>query len=158
MNNIKLLALDQSTRCTGWCLMQDKQYKSSGVLFVENLDDTIERMKLMYEEIKKIIKEVKPDVVMIEDVQYQQNIQALKTLSQLQGIIMAYLYDLNIPFYIIPSTGWKSYCKIKGKKREEQKKNTQKYVKNTYGLDVSEDEADSIGIATYSITIIEDDK
>lgn len=155
---MKLLALDQSTRLTGWCLMQNKKYDSSGVLSVSELDNTIERMKLMYDEITKLIKRVKPDIILIEDTQYQQNASAFRTLAQLQGIIMAYLFETEIPFYIIPSTGWKSYCKIKGRKRVEQKKNTQLFVKNTYKKDVSEDEADAIGIATYGVTIIKDGK
>jgi crossover junction endodeoxyribonuclease RuvC len=151
---IKILALDQSTRLTGWCLMINKKYNSSGVLSVINTDDTIERMKLMYDEIVKLINRVKPDVILIEDTQFQNNYSSFRTLSQLQGIIMAYLFENDLPFYIIPATAWKSCCQIKGKARNEQKKNTQKYVKNTYGLDVSEDEADSIGIATYGINNI----
>jgi crossover junction endodeoxyribonuclease RuvC len=154
VNNIKLLSLDQSTRLTGWCLMVDKKYNSSGVLSVNNTDDTIERMKLMYDQITDLINRVKPDVVLIEDTQFQNNFSSFRTLSQLQGIIMAYLFEKDLPFYIIPATAWKSYCKIKGKSRSEQKKNTQKYVRDTYGLDVSEDEADSIGIAVYGINNI----
>lgn len=149
--NIKLLGLDQSTRLTGWCLMIDKKYNSSGVLSVVNTDDTIERMKLMYDEIVELVNRVKPDVILIEDTQFQQNYSSFRTLSQLQGIIMAYLFEKDLTFYIIPATAWKSCCHIKGKARIEQKKNTQIYVKNTYGLDVTEDEADSIGIATYGI-------
>ena len=148
---MKVLALDQSTKLTGWCLTENKKYKSSGVLAVKDLPDTLERMKLMYDEIKQLIKRVKPDCVLIEDTQFQRNYSSFRTLSQLQGIIFAYLFDLDLPFYIIPATAWKSSCQIKGKRREEQKKNTQKYVKDTYGIDVTEDEADAIGMATYGI-------
>lgn len=149
MKNIKLLTLDQSTTFTGWCLMENKKYDSSGVLSVNKDEDTIERLKLMYEEIVNLINRVKPDIVLIEDVQFQRNYSTYRTLSQLQGVIMAYLFEKDLPFYIIPSTAWKSCCGIKGKARKEQKKNTQIFVKNTYGLDVSEDEADAIGLATY---------
>lgn len=155
---MKLLALDQSTTFTGWCLMKDKKYNSSGVLSVNKDEDAIERLKLMYDKIVKLINRVKPDIVFIEDVQFQRNYSTYRTLSQLQGVIMAYLFEKDLPFYIVPSTAWKSHCGIKGEARKEQKKNTQIFVKNTYGLDVSEDEADSIGIAHYSVTIVKGGK
>jgi Holliday junction resolvasome RuvABC endonuclease subunit len=145
----KVLSLDQSTRITGWCLMSNGIYNSSGIIEVKDLDDTIERISLMNTDIIKLIDGVKPDIVLFEDTQYQQNASAFRTLSQLQGVIMAYLFKLGLPFYIIPSTAWKSYCGIKGKRRIEQKKNTQIFVKEKYGLGVSEDESDAIGIATY---------
>lgn len=154
----KILSLDQSTKLTGWCLMKNNKYDSSGVLPVDDKEETIERMQLMYKEIVQLIKRVKPDMVLFEDTQFQRNYASFRTLSQLQGIIMAYLFELDLPFYIVPSTAWKSCCHIKGKKREEQKMNTQKYIKETYGLDVSEDEADAIGIATYGIINIKDGK
>lgn len=131
--------------------MENKKYDSSGVLSVNKDEDTIERLKLMHKEIVNLINRVKPDIVLIEDVQFQRNYSTYRTLSQLQGVIMAYLFEKDLPFYIIPSTAWKSYCGIKGKVRKEQKKNTQIFVKNTYNLDVSEDEADAIGMATYGI-------
>lgn len=154
VRKIKILSIDQSTKRSGWCLTNNNKYHSSGVLSVEDLADTIERMKLMYDEIKQLIKRVKPNCVLIEDVQFQRNYSTFRTLSQLQGLIMAYLFDLDLPFYIIPSTAWKSCCHIKGANRQEQKKNTQKYVKDTYKLDVSEDEADAICISTYGIVNI----
>ncbi|SHO53690.1 crossover junction endodeoxyribonuclease RuvC [Anaerocolumna xylanovorans DSM 12503] len=135
--------------------MDNRIYDSSGVLSVEDLHDTSERMKLMYNEIKELINRVKPDIVLIEDTQYHQNPAAFRTLSQLQGLIMAYLFEFYLPFYIVPATAWKSCCGIKGAHRTEQKKNTQIYVKNTFGISVSEDEADSIGIAVYGNQHIE---
>lgn len=150
MDKVKILALDQSSKITGWCVMSGSEYDSSGIIKVNEDLNTIDRLLLMDKEIIDLIDRVKPNIVLIEDTQYQQNASAFRTLSQLQGIIMAYLFKLNLPFYIIPATAWKSYCGIKGKKRIEQKKNTQLFVKNRYGLDVSEDESDAIGICVYS--------
>ena len=72
---------------------------------------------------------------------------------------MAYLFNHDIPFTIIESTAWKSFIGIKSKHREEQKKDTQKFVSDKYGINVTDDEADSIGIAEWSIkNIIGKDK
>jgi hypothetical protein len=47
-------------------------------------------------------------------------------------------------FFTIPPSVWRSTCEIKGRKREEQKKNAQLFVKNKFNIDVDEDIADAI--------------
>lgn len=104
----------------------------------------------MYFKIVELIKNNNPDFIVFEDVQFQNNQLTYKNLANLQGAIMAYLFELNLGFQIIEPSAWRSFCSIKGKKREEQKKNTQEFVKDKFGLDVSEDVADAIGIGTWA--------
>lgn len=160
MDKIKLLlALDQSTKKTGFCIVKNGVYHNSGVLTVCEEKQAFERMKTMNEKISKLISEVKPDYVVFEQIQFQKNYSTYRQLAQLQGIIMAYLFNHDIPFTIIESTAWKSFIGIKSKHREEQKKDTQKFVSDKYGINVTDDEADSIGIAEWSIkNIIGKDK
>lgn len=105
----------------------------------------------MTDGIKSLIQRTKPDYIVFENVQFQNNYGTFQQLSQLQGVIMAYLFETDIGFTIIEPSAWKSCCGIKGRKREEQKKNTQLYVKEKYSYDVSEDEADAVGIGTWAI-------
>lgn len=118
----------------------------------------IERMKEMNDYIIALIDNVNPDYIVFENVQFQNNYGTFQQLSQLQGVIMAYLFKINIGFTIIEPTAWKSCCKIKGRKREEQKANTIIYVKEKYGIDVTEDEADSIGIGVWAINNLKTSK
>lgn len=148
--NKKILALDQASKISGFCVMKNKKYYESGLLYANDKDDTIARLENMFNQIVKLINRVKPDYVVFEGIQFQKNYQTYKTLAQLQGLIMAYLFLNDYGFTIIESTAWKSCCGIKGRNRDEQKKNTQKYVENTYDLQVSEDEADAIGIASWA--------
>jgi len=67
---------------------------------------------------------------------------------------MQYFFKIDIGFTIVKPSEWKSKCGIKGRKREEQKLNTQIFVKDKYGFDCSEDEADAIGIGTWAISKI----
>lgn len=141
---------------TGYSLAEDNSIIDYGKIEINNADDidVIERLNIMNNGIIKLIDRVKPDVVLFEDTQLQKNtynVSGFKTLAQLQGVIMAYLFKLDLPFYIIPATAWKACCKIKGKDREAQKKNTQIFVKEKFGYDVSEDEADAMGISVYGM-------
>lgn len=152
---IKILCLDQATKISGYSIFEDKNLITYGILEVDQKEKNyVERIKQMNGKIIQLINDNNPDFVVFEDVQFQRNYQTYQFLSQLQGVIMANLFDLNLGFQIIEPSGWKSFCGIKGKKREEQKKNTQEFVKNKYGIDVSEDEADAIGIGIWAINKI----
>jgi len=107
-------------------------------------------MKQMISLIKSIIDEHKPDFIVFEDTQFQKSYLTFKELSQLQGVLMAYLFDINIGFEIVPPSTWKSFCKIKGRKRIEQKANTIQMIKDKYNLELSEDICDAIGIGIWS--------
>jgi len=107
-------------------------------------------MKQMISLIKSIIDEHKPDFIVFEDTQFQKSYLTFKELSQLQGVLMAHLFDINIGFEIVPPSTWKSFNKIKGRKRIEQKANTIQMVKDKYNLDLSEDICDAIGIGIWS--------
>ena len=69
---------------------------------------------------------------------------------------MAYFFKIDIGFVIVKPSEWKGICKIKGRKREEQKLNTIAFVLDEFGLNVSEDIADSIGIGVWSIKTIKE--
>ncbi|MDD4780340.1 MAG: crossover junction endodeoxyribonuclease RuvC [Tissierellia bacterium] len=149
------MALDQATKISGYSLFEDNKLITYGVLLADEKEkNPIERMKQMNDEIISLIDKYQPDFIVFENVQFQRNYGTFQQLSQLQGIVMAYLFKLDVGFQIIEPSAWKSFCGIKGKKRDEQKKNTQAFVKMMYKVSVSEDEADAIGIGFWAINNI----
>ena len=145
-----ILVFDQATKCTGYSVWVDGQLQNYGIIEVDDKTLTsIERIRAMREKCIDIAERYRPEMICIEGVQYQNNQAVYSQLSQLQGAIMTIAFDKDIALYIIPPTVWKGHCEIKGKKRAEQKENTIKMVRNLYGLEVSEDIADSIGIGRY---------
>ena len=152
---IKILCLDQATKISGYSLFENKKLITYGILQANEIEkNPIERMKQMNDRIIELIDNHKPDFIVFEDIQFQQNYGTFKQLGQLQGILLAYLFKLDVGFQIIEPSAWKSFCGIKGRKREEQKKNTQAFVKMKYKLDVGEDIADAIGIGVWAINNI----
>lgn len=149
---IKILALDQSTKVTGYSTWQDKSLKEYGLLTANPKEkNPIERMREMYTKIVELINTYEPDFVVFEDVQFQNNYGTFQQLSQLQGILMALLFEKDIGFMTVEPTKWKSFCGVKGRKREEQKANCIQMVKTKYKIDVTEDEADAIGIGIWAV-------
>jgi len=150
----RILALDQSTKNTGWCIITKDSIEDYGLITVNPDSPMLIRLKEMFMKIRNLIEKTNPDFVVFEGTQYQNNAGVFMNLSKLHGLIMSILFLREIGFFIVEPTCWKAFCKIAGKKREQQKANTKKYVAETYGLIVSEDEADAIGIATWAINNI----
>jgi len=117
-------------------------------------ENPIERMKQMYDNIKQCLDKYNPHFVVFENVQFQKNYGTFQQLSQLQGLIMALLFERNIGFQYVESTVWRAFCGVKGRKRAEQKASAIQMVKDKFNIEVSEDEADSIGIGIWAVNNI----
>lgn len=143
------LAFDQSTNVTGYSIWKDKSLTKYGVIDRSDMkNDASERFNAMCDDIIDLIKRVKPDRVIMEDIAQQQNVKVLKVLARLQGIMMYHCHILNIPVEVIAPTAWRKKIGFEqGKmKRDELKKMALDYVKTTYGYDVIEDVAEAICI------------
>lgn len=155
MFHIKILSFDQSTKITGYSLYNNSNLTHYGT-FQSNPSEKnpIERMKQQYDLINKYIKTINPDFVIFEDTQFQNNFSTFQQLSQMQGVLLSILFERNIGFLIIQPTAWKSFCGVKGRKRQQQKESAIQIVKNKFNLSVSEDEADAILIGFWAINEI----
>lgn len=153
----KILALDQATVNTGWALISSEGVIEFGLIHADSKLPNEERLREMHSQIKRLIKKVKPSLVVMEAVQYQSNFATFGTLNNLQGVIMAEIFNNNLVFIIVPCSKWRSYCGIRGKRRIELKSNTRMYIADRYGIIASEDEADAIGIATWAIENIREE-
>lgn len=147
-----VIAFDQSTSITAYALMDsnNKELIDFGHKKFNNKVNTDEKISNVKNWINQIIEEKKPEVFALEDVQQQINADTYKKLAKLLGVIENNFYEKDYLYLTIPPTQWKSYIKIKGRKRAEQKKNTIAFIKDKFGIDVIEDEADAIGIALYA--------
>lgn len=152
----RILALDQSSHVTGYTIMDDGKVVKYGT-FSTDLNDEIARINRIKMWLLSMIENWKPDFIGIEGIQYQDNvaggakmgITVFQTLARLQGVLLELCFEKNIPYDIVPTNTWRHYCGVKGTKRVDRKRSMQLLVKNWYDISVSDDIADSIGIAKY---------
>lgn len=159
-----ILAFDQSSNMTGYSVYKNDDVISYGVL---NLKDITRKThnEVYYDEkvennrqfLIRCIDFFKPDIVILEDIQKQSNIKTFKDLGYLFGVLKNYLYVEQIPFSIISPSAWRGELKIKGRKREDVKRNAQMYVKKHFDIDATEDEADAICISVASSQMLKND-
>ena len=103
----------------------------------------------MSEKIYDTIKSSQPDLVVFEDISQRNNVKTLIKLSRLQGMIMNICYEQDKDFLIYAPTTWRSIIGIpqgSQHKREELKKMAIDFIQQTYGIEVSDDVAESICI------------
>lgn len=139
-NKIRLLALDQSTNKTGWCIFEDSELIDSGVIDLHTITNTEKRILTMFDEISYLISNnLAPNTlvcVIIEDTQFQSNQKTYKVLCRLQGMIESCCYDKDIPLKVVGPTKWRSRLGFqlgRGNKRKELKKQAINYVQNRLG-------------------------
>lgn len=158
---MKVVALDQSTRITGYALFDDGRYIKSGVIDLHKIKDTDERSKQMAVEICKLIGDTKPDVTIIEEVQQQSNTSTVIKLARIQGVAIGFCAAHNIDLHILTPSRWRSVLGYKQGpkvKREELKEQSRNFVKNVLGLNIeSEDENEAICINEAAHRIYEFD-
>lgn len=159
-----LLALDQSTATTGYAVFKDQELLTVGHIDPSG-SDYLERIVHLRRWLNNIINTLEEDIeVAIEDIQLQQfepngtgrqskdfGVTTYKKLAHVQGAILNLLVARKIKYSIIPSSSWKKTCKIKGQHRNEQKKMAQQFVKETYNIKATQDEADAVCIGYHAL-------
>ena len=152
---MKILALDQSSRVSGWAVFDDGELIEYGKIDLSKESQIGERLHKLRQLIFNMIKELNIDKVILEDIymdgQKINNIQTFKVLAEVFGVLFELCIDLNIPVEAVLAGTWKSTLNIKGKTRPEQKRAAQAWVQENYNIKASQDEVDAICIGSHII-------
>ena len=148
----KLLALDQSSKVTGYAIFdKDGNLVSYGKISVDG--EPIDRIIELQKKVEHIIDEFKIDEVVIEDVYFSEtsdnpisNVGMFKVLCFTMAGLLFMLTEKEIDYTIMTATTWKSLMNVTGKDRTSQKRNAQKVVEDEFGIKVIQDISDAVCI------------
>lgn len=151
-----ILAFDQASRTSGWSVFKDGELFAHGTFtFTDSSLGT--RLWKIRQKVEELYIKYLPDRIIYEDIQLQQgavnNVVTFKSLAEVFGVIYEYATELGVDNEAILSGTWRKGLGIAGKKREQYKPNTQKWVLDNCGIRVGEDEADAIAIGAYAAGI-----
>lgn len=150
-----ICGIDSSTQKTG----MSKFDSASGKLLTYTLID-LHKMKEKDKRIDQMILNIcvqlnlwKPDVIYIEDTWDRNNIETLKMLTYIVGAVRYWCIENNKDFNKFIPAQWRKLVGLQknGIKRSDYKQISIDYVKKKYGIDVNDDEADSILIGEAGI-------
>lgn len=145
---MKILSLDLSTKSSGWCVGEDGVIKSHGCITASS-KDVIQRIIKMRSQLSVIIQKNKIDKIVMEQVRPDFNSHTSKVLMWLQAAIAIAAHQINpkIQFQFIGPSEWRAALKFKqgrGVKRDNLKSQDIQYVKDKYGINVNDDQADAM--------------
>ena len=151
---MRLLALDQASRTSGWAVFEDGKLVTFGK-FTADHSDVGDRLHYIKTQVINLIDSYDIDEVVFEDIQLQgnvaNNVQTFKALAEVFGVLYELFVSLRMPRTAVLSTVWKSTLGIKGRDRAAQKKAAQTWVENTYGVKPTQDECDAICIGAHYV-------
>lgn len=151
---MRLLALDQASRVSGWAVFEDGELYNYGK-FSATQTDVGDRLHYIRKEVLSLINKFDIDEVVFEDIQLQgnvaNNVATFKALAEVFGVLHELFVELKLPRTAVLSTVWKSTLGIKGKDRAAQKRAAQEWVEKTYKVKPTQDECDAICIGAHYI-------
>lgn len=150
---MRILALDQSTRVSGWAIFTDGRLNDYGKFDVSKIYDLGDRLHEIRQTVEHIIDDEHIDAVILEDIymdgQRVNNVQTFKALAEVFGVLYELCIDMKVPVQAVLAGTWKSALGIKGKTRPEQKRAAQVWVEEHYGIKPTQDEVDAICIGAH---------
>lgn len=147
---MRVCGIDASTNKTGISLFIDGEYSGHMLIDLHKIKDSNIRVPKMMQEIKNILDYYKPDIIVMEECLLKTNIATVKLLSYLAGAIISWAADNQVEFRFQLPSEWRKRVKIvQGPKtpREKLKQEAIDMVKEKFGIDVTDDEAEAVLIA-----------
>ena len=151
-----ILGIDPGTATTGYGIIKkDKKGKMQTIGYGCIITDPNlcpgDRLKIIHNELNKLIKEHQPNILAVENLFFFKNLKTAMPVSQAKGVVLMTAAKKKIPVYEV--TPLEVKMTITGYGRAD-KKQIQKMVKQILDLKEtikSDDAADALGIAICGI-------
>lgn len=147
---MRVCGIDASTNKTGVSLFIDGEYSGHMLIDLHKIKDSNVRVPKMMKEIKNVLDYYEPDIIVMEECLLKTNIATVKLLSYLAGAIISWAADNQVEFMFQLPSEWRKRVEIvQGPKtpREKLKQEAIDMVKEKFGINVTDDEAEAVLIA-----------
>ena len=147
---MRILAFDQSTNMSGYAVLEDGAPATNGVLDFSGNKNTAARIRDMFLSLVALVDLWEPDLLAVEAVQNSGGEKTMLMLSQLQGMLIGYAYEHDIPVVSPMPVEWRKQLGFRqGPKvrREELKEQSIAFIHEYFDMDLPEDAAEAMCIA-----------
>lgn len=145
-----IAGIDASSNKTGVAIFRDGQYVEHTLIDLHKIRESSERIPKMMSAICDYLAAHKVDKIIMEESLMTNNILTVKMLSNIAGAVMYYAASHKIEFqFDLPSAWRKRIGLTQGRsvKRDVLKAEAIQAVAQEYGMDLTDDECESILIA-----------
>lgn len=153
---MKVLALDLSTKNTGWAVFEDKKLIDSGCIAATSTN-VLNRIEKTTDELEIIFDRYIPDNIIVEEVlpeDVKHNQTVFKALMYMQASVALAFNKRGKKLEFYTASEWRKKCGIRTGRsvtRDIVKAADIKFVKDTYNIDANDDICDAICIG-YAYT------
>ena len=148
----RILALDQSSKVTGYAVFENGTLKDYGHFTCSDTDIALRLMHIR-QKVENLIDKYNITEMVIEDIQLQEgvgnNVATFKLLSEVFGVITELSAEKDIATAAVLAIKWKNGLKFRTRHRDEQKKEAQQTANLLFNINPTPDEADAICIGIY---------
>lgn len=156
MEGKRILGIDPGSGRVGHGLIEiiDGQAHLIGHGCIETTKNAPEPQKLshIYEDVTKLVKEIKPDLIAIEMLFFARNVTTAFSVGQARGVILLVAAQANIEVVEIAPLRLKKVLLGNG---NSKKKDVQNFIRSYFGIDekkkLGDDAADAIAIALSQV-------
>jgi crossover junction endodeoxyribonuclease RuvC len=148
-----ILGIDSSTTSTGWGVIDTKFSDELRLIDYGSIKppkqlETIDRVIHISKELRRILQDFKPELIVIEEMNVTRNMKTIRALAGLLTEIEVMLRNRQALYVKMTPSEWRKKVGIKCKNdRGMLKKASIEYVLEKYNEKVTDDEADAICIA-----------
>lgn len=98
-----ILGIDPGTRITGYGVVEKGERgfsrKTSGEIRMKRGTLLSQSLRMIYDQLARIMEECRPDAVALEDIFYGKNVKSLVKLGQVRGVAILAAAHTGIPLY-----------------------------------------------------------
>ncbi len=146
-----LMGVDPGSRNCGYGLLEVHKNKiiaaGCGVISIKQSKELSDRLLYVYQQIKKIIEEYKPNMASVETIFYGKNIQSSFTLSHVRGVILLAFAEYSIPVLEYSPREIKQSVVGNGNASKKQVAFMVQNILNLKTQEIKEDSADALATA-----------
>jgi len=103
---MRVLGIDPGLATTGYAIIQDGGSPSgrvrvleAGVIRTRSDEPLPRRLRALYEEVERLIEEFRPEVLVVEEVFFNQNVTTAMSVSQARGVVLLAGSHLEVESY-----------------------------------------------------------
>lgn len=149
---MKILAMDQALRASGWCILEDDKPQKWGVINPQPKSADVQlALVSIRRQFREIFRSNKPDIIVFEvpkgaDETTAENHNTAFVLAQVYGVLTELAAEENIPIDNTYAATWQADCGIHKRDRISRKQGAVDFIKKRYNITAPQDSVDAMCI------------
>lgn len=152
---MRALGFDPGTATTGYGVVEGDanrlRHVAHGVIATPARAHFAARLKLIYDEARGLIREYRPNVVVLERIYFKQNVTTGITVAQARGVLALAAVEAGLPVTEYSPTETKTAIVGYGRAEKRQVQDMIKILLNLDAPPRQDDAADALGLAICQI-------